>query len=64
MTSMNVPDNEIHHVQFTDPNDQLQSSITILIQHQTDRGPISADDVLDVHEELQTFSGSINPFLN
>jgi len=60
---MSDPDNEIHHVQFTDPNDQLQSSITILIRHQADRGPISADDVLDVHEELQTFSGSITKHL-
>lgn len=61
---MNVPDNEIHHVQFTDPNDQLQSSITILIRHQADRGPISADDVIDVHEELKMFTGTINPLLN
>lgn len=60
---MSVPDNEIHHVQFTDPNDRLQSSITILIRHQADRGPLCADDVLDVHEELQTFRGTITPYL-
>lgn len=61
---MNIPENEIHHVQFTDPDDRQESSITILIRHQADRGPISADDVLDVHEELMRFTGTITPFLN
>ncbi len=61
---MNIPDNEIHHVQFTDPFDRQESSITILIRHHADRGPITDDDVLDVHEELAGFSGTLSNYLN
>lgn len=55
---------EFHYLQFPEHTPGLPASISILIRHADDRTtPLTDDDLLDVHEELQRFEGSITPLL-
>lgn len=55
---------EFHHFQFIDPSSgEMPLSITLLVRYNSqegnlvDLGPISADELLELDETMETFTG-------
>lgn len=58
-----TPQGELHHFQLVNADGNVPFSITVLVHYNrpnfidAELSPISANDIIDLHEALQTFDG-------
>lgn len=66
MEEKETPEGEFHHFQLVDPDGFVPMSISVLVHYNPRAArnesaaddPISADDIIALHDALQTFDGN------